>query len=240
METNAASIYGTSASPFKRLSWGRCTQKPGVLYLHVFDWPSNGKLVVPALANDVKKAYFLADKSPPLEISRMAEDVVIRVPATAPDAINTVVVLEIEGDPIVSQADVRQAADLSINLVARDAETFGANLKYESGSGKDNIGYWTNPDDYVSWVCRVNSAGKFTVHVTYACPDPAGSRYTVDVGGTKLAGVTESTGSWTHFETKSLGTVALSADRHILTVKAQSLRGEGVMNLKSIVLRPVQ
>ena len=22
-----------------KLSWGRCTQKPGKLYLHVFDWP---------------------------------------------------------------------------------------------------------------------------------------------------------------------------------------------------------
>ena len=60
MKVNGEAIYGTSASPFKKLAWGRCTQKPGKLYLHVFDWPK-GELVVPGLKNKVAKAYLLAD-----------------------------------------------------------------------------------------------------------------------------------------------------------------------------------
>ena len=61
MKVNGEAIYGTSASPFKKLPWGRCTQKPGKLYLHVFDWPKDGELVVPGLKNQVTKAYLLAD-----------------------------------------------------------------------------------------------------------------------------------------------------------------------------------
>jgi len=102
LDTNGQSIYGTTASPFKRLAWGRCTKKPGRLYLHVFDWPEDGRLVVPGLKNETKKAYLLADKEKKsLEVSRPGNDVVIGVPDKALDPIDTVVVLEIEGDPEV-------------------------------------------------------------------------------------------------------------------------------------------
>ena len=60
MKANGEAIYGTTASPFKRLPWGRCTKKlaaaGATLYLHVFDWPADGKLVVQGLKNPVEKA----------------------------------------------------------------------------------------------------------------------------------------------------------------------------------------
>src|SRR5579862_4412849 len=63
MKVNHEAIYATTASPFKRLAWGRCTKKAtskgATLYLHVFDWPSNSKLIVPGLKNKVEKAYLL-------------------------------------------------------------------------------------------------------------------------------------------------------------------------------------
>ena len=40
---NGESIYGTTGSPLGRLEWGRCTTKKGKLYLHVFNWPSDGQ-----------------------------------------------------------------------------------------------------------------------------------------------------------------------------------------------------
>jgi alpha-L-fucosidase len=131
MKLNGQSIYGTTASPFKRLPWGRCTKKPGVLYLHVFDWPGDGKLIVPGLQNDVTKAYLLADDAKAVLLTtRAEEDVVVSVPAKALDAIDTVVVLEIDGEPSLTQGEVRQVGDRSITSVARDAETHGSNIKY--------------------------------------------------------------------------------------------------------------
>jgi alpha-L-fucosidase len=97
MKVNDESIYGTTASPLGEVPWGRCTAKPGKLYLHVFDWPANGKLEVAGLKNNVKKAYLLADKKEaklPVE-SQGNEKVVITVPSKAPDSVDTVIVLQI-------------------------------------------------------------------------------------------------------------------------------------------------
>ena len=97
MKLNAESIYGTTASPLGEVPWGRCTAKPGKLYLHVFDWPANGKLEVSGLKYKVKKAYLLADsKRAKLLVTRESkEKVVITVPSKAADPVNTVIVLQI-------------------------------------------------------------------------------------------------------------------------------------------------
>ena len=76
MDVNGESIHGTVAGPFKEaLPWGRCTQKPLAdghtrLYLHVFDWPTDRRLVVGGLLNEPRRARLLADTSRKLHVSR--------------------------------------------------------------------------------------------------------------------------------------------------------------------------
>lgn len=101
MKTNGEAIYGTTASPFAGLAWGRCTQKPLAgggrrLYLHVFDWPADGKLVVPTSAR-VLGAKLLAG-SAKLGVSRSGEATIITLPPRAPNAIASVVTLDLAGD----------------------------------------------------------------------------------------------------------------------------------------------
>lgn len=110
MAVNAESIHGTRATPFAELPFtGRCTQKPGVLYLHVFAWPPDGTLRVPAI-NRVTRAYLLADPArAPLTTGVTARGIEIRLPAAAPDPIDSVVAVEIEGPPKV----IAPAAKLS-------------------------------------------------------------------------------------------------------------------------------
>ena len=96
MKVNGEAIYGTTASPFaKAPAWGRVTQKPGKLYLHVFNWP-NGKLPVAGVnAQNVKAAYLLADANhTALAVTAAADGIEIAVPGQAPDAVASVVVLE--------------------------------------------------------------------------------------------------------------------------------------------------
>jgi len=95
MKTNGESIYGTKASPLQPLSWGRCTVKGKVYYLHVFDWPADGKLVVPGLKGDVKKAGLLAG-GVGLKTETGADGLVVSVPGAAPDAISTVIKVEMK------------------------------------------------------------------------------------------------------------------------------------------------
>ena len=104
MKVNGASIYGTQAGPFKKAAWGKCTQKQieaGTrLYLHVFEWPKNGKLFVTDLLNEPIKAYLLSDsKETPLSLGKRNGSIEISLPIQAPDSINSVVVLDIKGKP---------------------------------------------------------------------------------------------------------------------------------------------
>lgn len=98
MKINGESIHGTTASPLGKFPWGRCTAKPGKLYLHVFDWPTNGKLEVSGVKTKVKKAYLLADeKRAKLSVEKQSgQEIVISVPSKAVDPIDTVIVLQIE------------------------------------------------------------------------------------------------------------------------------------------------
>jgi alpha-L-fucosidase len=95
MKVNGESIYGTTASPFaKQLSFGRATSKAGRIYLHVFDWPADGRLQVPSWGKTVKAAYLLASPKTALKFSQSSEGIAVRTPAKAPDSIASVVVLE--------------------------------------------------------------------------------------------------------------------------------------------------
>jgi alpha-L-fucosidase len=109
MKQNGESIYGTSASPFPSLPWGRCTQKPTPkgtrLFLHVFDYPADGELVVPGILSKPEKAYLLAGRTKNLlPVSRREDALVIALPPRALDTHSTVVVLDIEGRPDVTIA----------------------------------------------------------------------------------------------------------------------------------------
>ena len=110
MKVNSESIYGTSASPFENLEWGRCTQRKiygGTrLYLHVFDWPKNSILLIPGITNGFNKAYLLSDPDKEIKINRNGVDLALSVPKTVPDKINSVIVLDIDGSPDIVYAPV--------------------------------------------------------------------------------------------------------------------------------------
>ncbi len=111
MSVNSDAIYGTKASPFKNLNWGRCTRAKfpdGTrLFLHVFDWPEDGKLKVPGIFNQPLNATLLADVAKgKLDVNRVEDALVINVPSTPPDKYNSVVILDVAGKPDVSYPPV--------------------------------------------------------------------------------------------------------------------------------------
>ena len=102
MDKNGEAIYGTTASPFKeQLAWGRCTKKAakkgGTLYLHVFDWPPDGKLLVPGLKNAIASATLLAAGTK-LETARDVNGITISLPPVSPDKISSTIVLKLKGE----------------------------------------------------------------------------------------------------------------------------------------------
>src|SRR5207248_11526434 len=105
MSVNAESIKGTERTPLPVQSWGESTRKGNTLYLHVFTWPKDGKVVLGGLKSNVSSAYLLGDSSKsPLKVNRSVDlDIKIDVPANAPDSADSVIVLncddEIACDP---------------------------------------------------------------------------------------------------------------------------------------------
>lgn len=102
MRINGEAIYGTTASPFpEQLPWGRCTKRitahGTTLYLHVFDWPADGKLVVPPLPGKVESAWLLATgENLPINTDSNGA-LVLRLPKDAPDSISSTIKVDIEG-----------------------------------------------------------------------------------------------------------------------------------------------
>jgi alpha-L-fucosidase len=93
MAVNGRSVYDTRANPLGAVKWGRITADGGRLYLHVFDWPKDGRLVVPGAKAEVLKAHLLADRKVEYKVTAGEGAVVVEVPAKAPDSVDTVIVL---------------------------------------------------------------------------------------------------------------------------------------------------
>ena len=133
MKTNGEAIYGTSASPFKnKLPWGRCTQKvkhgKTILYLHVFDWPADGQLLVPGLTNKIQRAYLLVDRSK-LKIAADADGVTVSVPPISSNPISTTVVLKIKG--VVQVENVSEITATASNVYQGDEDEYGAPFAFD-------------------------------------------------------------------------------------------------------------
>lgn len=136
MSVNHESIYGTEASPFRKLSWGRCTQKAingGTrLYLHVFDWPSDGKLVIPGLGSQVTNCYVLSDKSK-LKAQKMGSDYIVDVSTVAQQNYATVIVVDVKGKPVIYDApEIRSSSNIFIDQmpVSFSTQIPGAVIRY--------------------------------------------------------------------------------------------------------------
>jgi alpha-L-fucosidase len=92
LAVNGDAVYGTTASPFTtQLPWGRATRTRAALYLHVFDWPANGVLTIPAFDAPVRSASLLAAPRAPLAVSKTLDGWSIALPANAPDPVASVI-----------------------------------------------------------------------------------------------------------------------------------------------------
>jgi alpha-L-fucosidase len=103
LQRNGDAIYGTTASPFPFLSWGRCTRKGNILFLHIFDWPDDSRLRLP-LRCSVESARLLGAPQYRVNFHSDGSTCEIALPVQAPDSLLSVVALRISGEPRVSPA----------------------------------------------------------------------------------------------------------------------------------------
>lgn len=92
MRVNGDAIHGTTASAAGAVPWGRITHKGAASYLHVFSWPADGRLLVPARAS---RAQLLADPGRPIAIRPAGGDAIeLQLTGAAPDLVASVIRLD--------------------------------------------------------------------------------------------------------------------------------------------------
>ncbi len=242
MKVNGEAIYGTTASPFAKLAWGRSTTKlrkdGGTLYLHVFDWPQDGKLQVPGLRSKIKSAALLAGKQK-LKFQAEADGVVLELPAQAPDPIASVIKVEL-GSPLdVIKIWPRQSETGSVSLSAIEADihnVLGTDARVESKRGPAYVGNWGDARAWVGWKFHIDKPGKFDVTAEVAAESPA--QLQLAVGEQKVAAPITATGGADRYQKVKLGQVQIAAPgEHDIALRPEAKAWKAV-NLRQLTLAP--
>lgn len=246
MKVNSESIHGTTASPFERLPFfGRATTKGNTLYLHVFQWPKDGRLVVPGLTNQVVSAELLATKGK-LQTKREGSNVVVALPATAPDDVASVVKLTLDGPPKVTPFVIETDATdtLTAGVEASEIETqFEQQAKKENLLGHVYITNWKRGADVPTWKVKVNKPGRYGVSVSYAAGNASKDvPFTITMKGRTMGvanGVVKPTGNENVFKTAEVGDMVLDPGEYTLFIQADTKAGVSAMALERITLKRI-
>ncbi len=232
------SIRGTTRTPLPVQTWGESTRKGNTLYLHVFSWPKDGKLVVGGLKSGVKSASLMGDsESGDMPVKRMdANDVSIAVPISAPDKVDSVVVVDCAGDIQTDNRRLLQPKFPLETLRTFDGDLQGG-LKYGPGKKTDDyVISWNSENESVTWPVRLEKAATYEVLANYtATADSAGSAFTVNFGSQSFSGQVKAGTD----QTISLGRVSLAAGSYDIKVTGTKVNGDELFRLRNIQLKPV-
>ena len=237
---NGQSIYGTTASPFAETPWGGCTQKGNTLFLHVFNWPSDGKLVIRGLNSPIARAFALVNKTQSLEYETQDGTTVIALPSAPIDPTCSVIVLEIQGRPDVAAPVVAQLENGDIPLDYVKAITHGDTIKRFNRKGAFHISKWTGPQDRISWNIDVERTGSYDVEITYSAKEAwRGRPYSVTLGTQCVQASVQATGDWYDYKTMTIGAVDIrEPGPHHVVVRPESQGNDYLMYFKGIRLIP--
>jgi len=243
MKVNGASIYGTTKTPLTIQNWGVSTQKGNKLYLQVFEWPRNNKLIVGGLKSDIAKAYLLADPAKkPLSFKRLSGlDVELTIPTKAPNDASGVIVLESEKAFVTDSVRLLTSATTNNRLLAFDALLTGKGFKF--GDGKPARYYvdgWKNKQQTISWKFRLLESGQFNLLLKYSADNANAGDYELVIDDAVKTGSAETSAKADVVNETNLGNVDLKAGVHTITIKAKDIKAAGLMRLLEVDLKPAK
>ena len=257
-KVNGDSIRDTERTPLAPQSWGESTLKGNDLYLHVFEWPKDGKLLVGGLNAEAAKASLLADSQKNLPIERIGPDLEITLPASAPDAADSVIKLDCKNRPTGDIAQVLQT-NTANKLSVFTAELLGPvdRKGWSLGKGTSITSHakgWKTKDCAVRFKTRLAKPSRFQVTVHYDAPEADkakietdggavaaksqqtfGGTFTVLIGNQTLKGEVRQQGMNMAID---LGQITLEPGKHDISVKADEITGKELMLFKSLTLTP--
>ncbi len=127
-----------------------------------------------------------------------------------------------------------------ITLTAASGTPHGKKLRYEPETYKNVLGYWTEVDDWADWELTVPYDGKYEIEVQCGCgSNNGGSIVRLEVGSESLQWTVRDTGHFQNMVIENIGSIQLKSGTMRLAVRPQSKKGAAVMDIRTIVLRPI-
>jgi alpha-L-fucosidase len=253
-QENGESIRGTSRTPLPVQAWGESTVRGNRLYLHVFTWPHDGRLVIGGLRTPLVTAALLADPGRPLAIAQTGPDPALVVPATAPNAVDSVIVCELAGPPQTDPVRVLSAALPADSLRVFDG-AISAGLGFGAGKVADaHVVHWTRADQTVTWKLRTETPYVADLRLVYDAPNDtpgavvagdagneaqvqrkgAGGSFTVSIGTQVFIGHVRQ-GQRVGVD---LGRIALQPGTYDLIIRGATITGAELFRPREVVLTP--
>lgn len=230
MKVNGESLYGADRTDLPIQPWGVVTEKGNTLYAHVYNWPEDGKLTIGGMRSEIKSAKVLVNGKK-VGFKRLNEnDCQLILPGNAPDAVNSVIVIELAKK--VPSYDVRLLDTKSDNILYTfDSKLIGRGLGY--GDGKRDRNYvknWKNEKQSMKWTLRQSEPADYTVYLDY---NTAGKNDTGKVA-IEIAGQTFTVDYPAFYERKGtnslkVGTVKLPKGDFTCELKGVSHEGKQYM-----------
>jgi alpha-L-fucosidase len=172
VHAHEAAIHGASASPLALLPWGECTARGRTLYLHILQWPADGRLIVPGLTSPVAQASLDGVALPALTTS---DGVFITLPPSRSADLIPVVTLQLAAD-VEANRDCFVLGGCENVLETGLAERQGCELRGVSWMEKfgdwhhaECLGGWQGADSQAAWRFRTVAPASFYLDIEYTC-----------------------------------------------------------------------
>jgi alpha-L-fucosidase len=254
VSAHESAIHGSGPTPFGPLPWGECTTRGNTLFLHVFQWPENGRLLVPGLTSKVKSAKL--DSGAAVAFESTPDGLLLRVPVTPPSGLVPVVTLQTEGEVKATRGlyvlnGVRNPLDPAVaRLTSSKVAKVNWMEKFGDWKHAECIGNWDGAQSTAAWDFRTVEPGAFNVDVEYTAPaEDDYSEWRLSYGGKSVAFPLIDTGerakraafggALPRFRTYRVGVIDLpKAGAHTITFGPTGSAGKGV-RVASLILTPV-
>ena len=245
LHKNGESIYGTTVSPLPYHSWGVSTIKNNKIYLHVFDWPQDGKLYVSGFTQ-ISNGHLLAAPGVNIKMLKTKHgDHILVLPKQRPDSIDAVIVFDWKGQRIPDSVHLVVPNTRMERFLAFDAKQSGKGFNY--GDGKTDRYYvegWKSRDQFLSWQFRTveSKPQKFKMIIKYLAPEESsGGTYSVTVDRNtepfyKSSQTVTTEPKNTTVITRDLGLITLTNGTYVLKIVPESISKLELMKILEVVL----
>ena len=162
MDKNSESIRGAQGAYYANLpNYIQTTTKDGALYVHLFEFPENGKIVIPALKNRIRDMRVL-DGGQTVRYTTNGDMLEISLEGIAQDPYVTVIKIVVDGtpEPVIASGTVQKG----INYAREATVTTSGGNGQAAVDGDDGTSWETSGD--AAWL-KLDFASPVTVNSFY-------------------------------------------------------------------------